>query len=336
MDIEGKVSDKVSSVDYYGEYHGHRVEHLESVHSHLRRSSPQMVFLAGDSSLDNKFWFPENGPAVNGYEGILDPPQSRLDIAHWMNVSMEKRHLRGKMSTLNCSVEESTIGSRSWFRLLPQDAFIRDNIRSDDVLVISVGGNDVALHPAICTGISVASLVCCTTNSCMRDYSCGYAIPCEDYLACGFLSNFCAFPFGMGYMVHLMSVRIQSIVTRMISKNKPKLVMVCMIYFLDETPGKSWAEQVLGVLGYNSNPDKIQEMIRQMFRLATQQIQLPGTEVVAVPLFKVLDGKDTTDYCQRVEPSAKGGQKMGEYLVETMLQSLNKNPVSVELVEADR
>jgi len=42
---------------YYETYFGHEVEHLESVHRELRQSSDGIVFLAGDSSLDNKFVF---------------------------------------------------------------------------------------------------------------------------------------------------------------------------------------------------------------------------------------------------------------------------------------
>jgi hypothetical protein len=319
-----KRSDTVSSAAFYDEYHGHRKEHLELVCSQLRRMHSSLVFLAGDSSLDNKVWFPDEARAVNGYEQILDPPQSKMDIAYWMNHIMEQKDLRGKMATINCAVEESTIGSRACRRMWPQDEFIRDHIQNEDVLVISVGRNDVALRPTPGTGISIASLLLCASTSCLQYCSCGCAIPCEDYMACGFLSNFCAFPFGMGYMVHLFGVRIESLVKRLIANKKPKLVLVCMIYFLDEKPGNSWAENVLGVLGYNSNPGKLQEAIRQIFRLATQQIKIPGTEVIAVPLFKMLDGKDTTDYCQRVEPSAKGGQKMGAFLVDTIIGGLEK------------
>lgn len=286
-----------------------------------------IVFLAGDSSLDNKYWFREQARAVNGYESILNPPKSKQDIAHWMNFNMETRDLRGKMAALNCAVEESTIGSRSCGRLWAQDRFIRDNIQENDILVISVGGNDVALRPAACTIFSVASLVCCATTSCLRHCSCGCAIPCEDYACCGAVSNLCAFPFGMGYMVHLFGERIRSLVARLIANKKPKLVFVCMIYFLDENPTASWAGRILSVLGYDREPAKLQEAIKQIFRLATQNIRIPGTTVVAVPLFEVLDGKNSADYVQRVEPSASGGAKMGAFLVDKILAELDKNIV---------
>ena len=45
----------------------------------------------------------------------------------------------------------------------------------------------------------------------------------------------------------------------------------------------------------------------------------PGTEVVAFPLFEVLDGSDSRDYVQRVEPSPQGGAKMGRALMDALL-----------------
>jgi hypothetical protein len=322
---------KVESASFYREYHGHTTSDLTTVLRGLRQDHSEIVFLAGDSSLDNKFWFGDLADAVNGYEKILTPPTSKKDIAYWMNLGFQKRRLRN-FAVINCAIEESTIGARACNRLLPQDQFIRDNITSSDVLVISVGGNDVALRPTPATACSVASLLCCTTTNCLRIMTCGCAIPCDDYCLCGCLSNVFACPCGMGYMIHLFSARIQSIVSRIVAKTKPRLILVCMIYFLDEKPGNSWAEGVLYALGYNSNPEKLQEVIRQLFRLATKSIKIPGSQVVAVPLFEALNGKDTADYSQRVEPSAKGGQKMGEFLVEKIAGSLSgSGEVAVEV-----
>jgi hypothetical protein len=315
----------ISSSSYYGEYHGHKVAHLTDVLDYLRSNNDRVVFLAGDSSLDNKHWFSNISYAVNGYENILRPPESIEDISHWMNWDMQRRGLKGRLATINCAVEESTIGARSCGILLQQDLFIRDNIQEEDVLVISVGGNDIALAPTPCTGFSIASLLACSTTELIKHCSCGCAIPVDDCcggFSFGTLSMCCACPFGMGYLVHLFGTRVKALVERLIAKKKPKLVMICMIYFLDETPGNSWAETVLRIMGYNSNPAKLQEAIRQIFRLATQTIHIPGVTVQAVPLFEVLDGKTTTDYCERVEPSAQGGQKMGEFLVEMVLEGL--------------
>ncbi len=40
--------------------------------------------------------------------------------------------------------------------------------------------------------------------------------------------------------------------------------------------------------------------------------------MIPVPLFHVLDGKNTEDYEARVEPSASGGKKMAEYLLDVI------------------
>jgi hypothetical protein len=60
---------------------------LDVALNHLRgqENTDGIIFLAGDSSLDNKFWFADQAPSVNGYEMFLKPPKSRRDVAYWMN-----------------------------------------------------------------------------------------------------------------------------------------------------------------------------------------------------------------------------------------------------------
>jgi hypothetical protein len=45
---------------------------------------------------------------------------------------------------------------------------------------------------------------------------------------------------------------------------------------------------------------------------------VPGSEVIPVPLFNALDGKNTLDYVARVEPSATGGKKLAEFLLDVI------------------
>ena len=67
-------------------------------------------------------------------------------------------------------------------------------------------------------------------------------------------------------------------------------------------------------------------MIRTLFKLATRRIRLPGTEVIAFPLFEVLDGSDTRDYLQRVEPSPEGGAKMARALMDVVINGRRAAP----------
>ena len=107
---------------------------------------------------------------------------------------------------------------------------------------------------------------------------------------------------GYGYLLHLFGTRIQAFVTNLTSKQRPAKICVCMIYYPDEQTTGSWADPALAALGYNSNPKKLQALIRCVFRDAIRRIKVPGCEVVAVPLFAALNGKNSADYSQRVEP----------------------------------
>jgi len=91
-----------------------------------------------------------------------------------------------------------------------------------------------------------------------------------------------------------------------------------MIYYPDENNTPSWANPALSALGYNSNPEKLQMLIRKVFEEAISKITIEGSEVIPVPLFNVLDGKHSSDYIARVEPSPSGGRKMAEFLLDVI------------------
>ena len=47
----------VSTYSYYQNFYGHSVRDLDKVYSHLKaKGSSSLIYLAGDSSLDNKYW----------------------------------------------------------------------------------------------------------------------------------------------------------------------------------------------------------------------------------------------------------------------------------------
>lgn len=96
-----------------------------------------------------------------------------------------------------------------------------------------------------------------------------------------------------------------------------------MIYYLDENVTPSWANASLGGLGYNKDPEKLQLIIQKTYEKITSTIRIPGTEVIPIPLFHVLDGKKSEDYVARVEPSALGGKKMAEYFVDVISGKIN-------------
>eukprot|EP01036_Dinobryon_divergens_P022818 gene22818-31115_t len=190
------------------------------------------------------------------------------------------RGLEGRIVAVNCAVEESTIGGRRLKRL-PQDEFVRDNSKPDDIFVISLGGNDIALRPTCCTTLNMVSLLCCSTTSCIEKvwkkcqcltpdlldyewsrYSLGSTVSSKDYCNCDAVtglgpscwSNCLSFPPGLGFFLHLFKDRVADIARR---------------------PGGSWAENTLKWLGYNHNPGHLQSVMKRVFELGTRQVRSP-------------------------------------------------------------
>jgi len=283
---------------FYRTYHGHEVRWLEQVHEGLRGrcGKEEIVWFAGDSTLDNKYWFDDRVHSGNGYEAILDnPSRAKPDVAYWVNHELEERGIP-TTACINTSVEATTLGQREG-QLTEQDVFLRDHLHANDTLVCSIGGNDIAMAP---TPITIAKMLWLTTFSSRANISNGTAA-------------------GLSHFIDIFGLRTQRYLEQLISKTKPRRVIVCMLYFIDEdTSVDSWASMALSALGYNKDPSLLQLLIRTMYQRATSHIQLDGVEVLPLPLFETLDGKSSSDYEQRVEPSPAGGRKMAAAIVDRM------------------
>lgn len=284
--------------NFYHEYHGHKSNHLETLIQHMRQKYPRksLIFLAGDSSLDNKFWLSDSMVnAINGYETILRPAQMLPDISYHMN----KRSIQKSMPfiTVNCAVEESTLGGRQE-HLKAQDEVISRNITNDDILIVSVGGNDIALSPSLSTIWNMVVL--------------NYLNSIET------IKNGPDHAWGLPYFVEMFRDQLKNYILKVIGDVRPKKILVSVIYYPDMKVTGSWADRTLGLLGYNSDPEKLQEVIRQIFKCAISEIQIDGVDVIPVPMYQVMDGSDTNDYVQRVEPSSQGGEKLAKLFVSML------------------
>lgn len=312
---------------FYAEYFGHEVGPLRVIHDTLRKTGSAgprpCIFLAGDSSLDNKVWFEDTAAACNGYERILSPPRMKQDVAYWINYELSQRGLDA--FCLNTAVEASSLNSRSLCSLLGQDSLIGECVTPHDTVVVSIGGNDLALNPVLATIANLVPLLCCTPQICIDKAAC--ACPVNTNVDCGCLGcglpgclsgSLCGWPPGMGYFVDLFGHRVENYVRRMLNGRRPARVVVCMIYFLDVHGRGSWADCFLASMCYDCAPSRLQSAIRRVFELATKRIRIPGVEVIALPLFEALDGSDTRDYVQRVEPSPRGGRKIAKLLLDTI------------------
>ena len=265
-----------------------------------QRGTRGAIFLLGDSSLDNKAYTPKLQPSINGYGAALRgrSPLMKPDVAYWINQALLDAGAGANWFCLNGACEESTIADRSGGRLLPQDAFVRNHLTAEDILVVSVGGNDVALKPSLLTVLNMAALL----------------LQPASWLE----SGWCV---GLGHFTALFKKGVEAYLRSVTAKAKPKLVVVCTIYFPDLAADGSWSDGVLGWLGYDRNPKKLQVLIRKIYAEAIARIELDGVPVVALPLVEVLDGTNPDDYVNRVEPSSQGGQKIACQLVFDSLVS---------------
>lgn len=273
----------MSIISYYANYHGHQLNHLKEVLRILKSRYASIVYLAGDSSMDNKAWINhDKADPCPQYESIVD--QSVQDVCHWTNFELAKKN--NFTCCINCAIEESALGERD-DGLLQQDKFIRDNITKNDVLVISVGGNDIALKPTKTIMFNMASIVLLPLF--MINYNPSYY-----------------------YFVNLFHRQIESYIKNLTSKEKPKQIILAGIYF-PCTKGKGWADTVLKLTGYNSNPEKLQYIIKSIF--TDVFVKLNSQNVKYMPMYEILDCNDPSDYVARVEPSSQGGHKIAKVIV---------------------
>lgn len=305
--------------EFYSQFQGHPVPLLDILHKRLREDGypdgeRPCVFLVGDSSLDNKFWFHNCADAVNGYEQVLDPPRMTMDVAYWLNY-MAARKFQSSWFCLNCSVEASTLRDRA-YRLLEQDRFVTDHLQETDTVIASLGGNDIALRPSLSTIFHMLRMIYVASRKTFDvEYSsCNF---CGQW-TCG--SCWANLPTGSAHFIFMFRDKIQRYLERLCAKVKPKRIILCMIYHpLADTTQDSWADFSLRMLRYNSNPAKLQAAIRFIFKAATCHVRVQGVqEIIPFPLFEVLDGTEPCDYIDRVEPSVQGGRKMARAFTDAM------------------
>lgn len=305
--------EKISPLSFYTEWKGHPIADLKKVFTNtlLLRGDKPIIWLAGDSSLDNKAWVPADGPGGTplpvSVPDVYTPMFRALtsmkpDVAFWMN-----HHLGERATVINGAIEASLLRERKGGWILPHDRFIKDNIRPQDILVVSVGANDIALSPTVCTAFNMMRLAHLSSQESIENGS----------------------AWALAHFKRLFGREVAKYINALVATTKPAAVIVCMIYQPLESglsPEKSWADAQLKALKYDTLPEKLQAAIRTMYAQATKKISVKGTKVIPVPLFEELDGKRAEDYVERVEPSVEGGRKMSERIRD----------VVVELLEAGR
>ena len=321
----GAPSSSISSRAFYSNYHGHKLKYCVALAQTFRQQKRSIIWLVGDSSMDNKHWlFPDSeakasddlqgpdysAPACNGYEQLLNPPRCIKDVCYWVNFREQQRG--GEFVCLNTAVEASTLKDRT-SGLLGHDVLVRDFLQPQDVIVCSIGGNDIALRPSLKTMASVAWLALIAKDANIDSGS----------------------AYGFGHLKNLFCQQLQEYLRQLCAKTKPSKVLVCMIYNPCQN-GEGWADPLLNLLGYSADrPEKVkrvENLLETTFREAICQIRIDGVDIVPVALSRVLDSKNESHYEMRVEPSAEGGRVMSCAFCDIIHQGIHNSMFSSKAV----
>lgn len=188
----------ISSYAFYENYYGHLITHLREILKLPRNK----IYLAGDSTFDNKKWVSENkSKAINGYENILDPPEMVMDVSYFVNL-LQKDYV-----CINAAQEEASIGEKNI--LTANDQFILENIKEEDILIVSIGGNDVVLKPSAQTILNFGLLLLMNTSESISQN------PKEK----------------LKFILNIFKEEQEKYIRKLISKRKPKKIIICGVYY---------------------------------------------------------------------------------------------------------
>jgi hypothetical protein len=108
------------------------------------------------------------------------------------------------------------------------------------------------------------------------------------------------------------------------SKNKPSLVILCLIYLVDlsffKNLGSSdhWAKSTIEIFKYTTNPKILRDFIKECYELIKINfLMYKSINIIEpCPLYEILDGLDAKLYLSGVEPSITGGKVMADRFVD--------------------
>jgi len=273
---------------YYSQKFGHEVEDIKKVHHHITQNQgkKRIIWLAGDTTLDNKHWLEDIRKSCNGYEHIFEQAYSKADLCHWINHHMQVMDYKG-WACINAAVNESSLTQRRKKGLLPQDEFIRDNLTEKDLLIISIGGNDLYSTLNFKRMTSMINFFLTKNPDKFAE---------SEKFQC---------------FVDLFKNQTEDYIKSLIAKHKPRKIIVCSLYH-PSIEGKGWADKLLSLIRYKKNPSKVHKVVEAIFEQATEKIKIPGVAIFPVKLWELLDWRQPDNFIERVYPSAKGGKELSQ------------------------
>lgn len=163
-----------------------------------------------------------------------------------------------------------------------QERFARKNFKADDVLIVSLGSNDIAYSfhrdnepnevPATAKHEHERDALAQKNRSGVADL-----FDEADDAEFERLVTSAAHP-AMQRLIEYYKDGVTAYLTDLLegvdAANLPRKILVCMIYFPAEKHSHSWARNALDAMHYTKNPERLQLVIRTLFVKATSAIKL--------------------------------------------------------------
>jgi hypothetical protein len=150
----------INDVEFYGRP-GHLISHLTTIQEQFEADYRPIVYLLGDSILNNQSYLDKTMlAAVNGYEKILcdedgNPGKMLPDVCYYLSKLMADN---GKpYAVINSAIDKTWLETRK-NNLTIHDMFVANRFIRRDVLVISIGADDLTVNPSLKTLWNLATL----------------------------------------------------------------------------------------------------------------------------------------------------------------------------------
>lgn len=324
-------------------------------------SDAPLIFMAGDSTLYNRHWVAHNRHAQADVESSFHKPKAEpvdkglaqflkeedqfqlKDMTYWVSYWLRSKTPTGSSpGVINVSVEERALkDSVDDFpkpEIARQDQLVRENLRSNDTLLVSIGGNDILLKPDIWM-ISAAAWMWLVMK----------------------VGHVDRHTWGIRTFVGIFKDKVQDYIFSLLPEDNakwPHKIMVMFPYLPSydkvkqsghsdggHSQGSEWASPILEKIGYFDEAKRgqmvqvMREVYRQSYALQrelTQKLAKIKPEnpprVIMFAGYKWLDGSVPDAYEALVEPNILGGAILGHAITSLYLEN---DDVSQVLSDAD-
>lgn len=292
---------------FYDPYYGHPLKILNFLKQEFEEKQFNFIYFLGDSTLDNKHWV-RNKPqkSLPLFEKNLE--YMLPDISFFMNKKLYENN--EKYICLNFAVEENHLKNRNNStnnNLIPLNGwedYVSSNLTENDILIVSIGGNDLALK------LNIPIIL----NLCLSLFLSDDLLRKNPYL--------------IYYILDIYKNYLKQFLLDIIKYKKPKMIVLCGVYFPCIDYQDSWCKNILNIMKYNvpSYRKNIHCVLEMLFEEGLKSLnsenipELEGIEIKYIPLYKVLNCEDKEDYVAGVEPSVQGGEKMAEAFYNSIFE----------------